>query len=349
MTEPSRISAPAAPGFAAIRAGEWWDYKLIPIVTGYYATALLLGVPLAENWPSLLVLVIAIAACAAYVSLVNDLTDLESDRVAGKVNRMAAIDPRSRLPLLLSPIAVGLAVAFTWRDDPFLLGCYAGSWIAFSLYSLPPVRLKIRGLPGILADGSGAHLFPTLTAAALAYRDAGAGPDPAWLAALGAWAIGYGLRGILWHQLSDLAADRAAGIRTFAHRHPEGAAAIGHWVAFPLELAGLAVIVFRLAMPWPVIALGLYLMLVALRLYLWEMRAILVTPRPRYLILLHEYYDVFLPLSLLAAAAAWRAPADLVILAAHLLLFGRRPLQTLRDLRDLLVRPTWRRISGQKR
>jgi hypothetical protein len=63
------------------------------------------------------------------------------------------------------------------------------------------------------------------------------------------------------------------------------------------------------------------------------MKAVLVQPRPRYLILLHDYYGVFLPVSILVASAI-AYPVDLAVLAAHLLLFPNRA--------RLVARETWR-------
>jgi hypothetical protein len=48
------------------------------------------------------------------------------------------------------------------------------------------------------------------------------------------------------------------------------------------------------------------------------------------MILLQDYYDLLLPLALLAGSAL-RFPIDLVTVAAHLLLFPRRALQVARD------------------
>lgn len=325
------------PGLAGtVRAGEWWHYKLVPIFAAFIATLTMLGQAIAPAWQAAVMLLLAITAGAVFVSLLNDLTDIDEDRRAGKTNRMEGRSTAFRAGGLAIPVAAGLAFLFVWRDDPLLASLYLAAWIAFSLYSLSPFRLKARGLWGVLADACGAHLFPTMVAMVLAFRAAGRPVDPIWIAAGAAWAFGYGLRGILWHQLADRESDRAAGVRTFGERHsPRLLVAIGRWFAFPLEAAGLAILIGGSGALLPLAFLGAYLLLVWLRLRHWSMTAVLVEPKPNYLIWLHEYYDVFFPLSLLIASAV-RHPSDLLVLAAYLLLFPQRPRQTIEDARKLL-------------
>jgi 1,4-dihydroxy-2-naphthoate octaprenyltransferase len=320
---------------ASVRAGEWWDYKLVPLLTAFYATVALLDRPVASLWPAALTLLLALVPGAAFVSLLNDLTDLDEDRAAGKPNRMAGRPSAFRIAAILLPVTAGILFLWLWRDDPLLMAVYLAAWIAFTLYSLPPFRLKARGFWGVLADASGAHLFPTLVAILVAFRAAERPLDPVWVAAGAAWAFGYGLRGILWHQLSDRDNDRAAGVRTFAQRHPRRVSArVGAWLAFPLELIGLGLLVWKLGSPLPLLFLGLYLLLLALRIQRWLMHAVIVDPQPKYLILLHEYYDVFLPLAILLTSAK-AFPIDWLVVAAHLLAFNRRPRETVEDVRTL--------------
>jgi hypothetical protein len=80
----------------------------------------------------------------------------------------------------------------------------------------------------------------------------------------------------------------------------------------------------------PVIFLVLHLGLMVLRLRAWQMHAVIVAPKARFLIVLHEYYDGFLPVAVLCASA-WRHPADWVVLAIHLLLFSSRNRQAVHD------------------
>jgi hypothetical protein len=314
------------------RAGEWWEYKLVPIFAVFYATALVAGMPLHRLWPAALLLLLAVGAGAVYVSVLNDLADREEDAAAGKPNRLAGRSPAFVAIALGAPVAVGLAVAWNWREDPLRLLPYLGAWTAFTLYSLPPFRLKARGAAGVLADAAGAHLFPTLVAVAVVLRFGGLEASPVWLCATGLWAFAYGLRGILWHQLLDVDADRAAAIPTFVAGNPRArVTALARWIVFPVEITAFAVMLSQMPSYLPILFLALYGLLVKRRLRVFLMDAVIVEPRPRYLIILHEYYDLFLPLALLLACA-WQSPLDLAALFFHFLLFPRRLAYTARDL-----------------
>jgi 1,4-dihydroxy-2-naphthoate octaprenyltransferase len=310
----------------AIRAGEWWEYKIAPALAVFYGTLWIAQTPVAASWRAAVALVLALAAEAAYVSVLNDLTDRAGDRAAGKPLRPAP-------PLVLAAmLIVGACVAFLWRHDPLLVGAYAGGWVAFSLYSLPPFRLKTRGFAGVLCDAAGAHLFPAMTAVLLASRRL----DVIWLAAVATWAFASGVRNILWHQLRDHDADVRANVHTFVVRRGVSAATrIATHAAFPLQLLALAAMLWWLRSIWPVAALVVYALLMALRPFRWGVRARIVAAEPRSFVVLNEYDEGYLPVALLfASALAHRA--DFIALGLHLALFPRHTLQNVRELGGLL-------------
>jgi len=301
------------------------------VLSAFYATALVVRVPVISIWPAALSLLLAIIAAAAYASVINDATDRADDRAAGKRNRVAG-RPRPIVTAVLAAISgTGLAFAWLWRDDGRLLSCYLLTWLAFSLYSLPPFRFKKRGAAGALCDAAGAHLFPALVAVFAARRGAQEAVNDAWVASVAAWALAYGLRGILWHQMSDLEPDRAANVRTFARRHPGAARTIGTFVAFPLELAALAAMLWRIGSLWPVAFLGLYVLYAAASARRWQTRPVIVAPRPRFFIVLHQYYADLFPAALLIAAAL-RDRRDVLVLIVHFSLFPRLALRAIQRL-----------------
>ena len=66
-----------------IRADEWWDYKLVPILSAFYATAVVLHVAVISLWAGALSLLLATAAAAVYASAINERTDRADDVAAG--------------------------------------------------------------------------------------------------------------------------------------------------------------------------------------------------------------------------------------------------------------------------
>lgn len=293
-----------------VRARAWWQYKLAPVVTVFLATALVERVPLLSTWVELVLVVMALAVCASYVSIINDLADRDDDAVAGKVVRQFAHRRGAILSLLAAIVAAGAAFAWSWRTEPLLVAAYASSWVAFSLYSLPPFRLKARGVAGVVCDASGAHLFPSLTAILAVSRT----PDHVWTIAVAAWAFAFGIRGIVWHQLADIESDVKAGVHTFAVRAPAAARMVA-FAVFPVEVTALAVVLWRLGDPGGVISLACYVLLLALRMP--GLVLVVVQPRPGCVSVLQEYYDLFLPVGLLVSAAfrEWRVVGLLIAFA----------------------------------
>src|SRR5205807_7303235 len=85
-----------------IRADEWWEYKLVPILSTFYATALVLHVAVSSLWVSALSLLLAIVPAAVYASVINDVTDLAGDLEAGKRDGLAG----RRRPMVVTLVAL---------------------------------------------------------------------------------------------------------------------------------------------------------------------------------------------------------------------------------------------------
>ena len=308
-----------------VRATEWWEYKLVPIIASFYATLVLIGGRFVDRWPVALALLLSMVPGAAFVSVVNDVTDIDEDLAAGKPNRVVGKSRTAIAVLLAIPIAAGIAFAWAWRRDPLLMAFYLTAWMAFCLYSLPPFRLKVHGILGVLCDASGSNLFPMLVAVRLA-----GSRDLVWIASVAAWSLAFGIRGILWHQLGDRENDRNAGVRTFALRHsPQFVTRLTTFVIFPIELLGFASMLWQLRAPWTLALLAIYALYSLLRMK-WRIAPVIVAPKPSYFIVMHDYYIVFFPMALLITAAV-RHPIDAIAIVVHCALFPGRVAQTLSD------------------
>ncbi len=313
------------------RPGEWWEHKLAPLLGAAYATALYAGAALTDVGATLILILAALAPGAAYVSVVNDVTDLELDRRVGKRNRLAGRSPALGFGLIAVAIAVGFGMVCTvWLDDPLVLAFYAAAWLSFTAYSAPPLRLKERGLPGALADAAGAHLFPSLFAASAVLDAAGEGVDGTWLAVVGVWSCALGVRGALLHQFTDAVSDLRGGIRTFASARPRAAHVLGAYLAFPAELCALVVMV-ALAGAWPaIVLLVFYAARERRRSRKWASSLVAVVPTERYRVALVGYYASLFPIGILVAAIVDN-PEDALVLGVHMALFPMTLIALFRD------------------
>lgn len=282
----------------------------------------MLHVAVSSVWSGALTLFLAIVAAASFATAINELTDRASDAAAGKRNR-AVDEPRSVAALLAVAMAAGVTFAWLWRNDTRLVACYVATFLAFALYSMRPVRLKSRGLAGVLADAAGEQMFPALAAVLAACHYANRAVGITWIASVGVCALAYGLRGIVWHQLADLENDRAADTWTFARRDPRRAARLGTLIVFPLELSALAAMLWQIGSPWPPLFVALYVLYAAHASWRWRTSAVIVVPKERFFIVLQEFYSHLFPVALLIAASI-RNRRDVAVLVIHLLLFPRR-------------------------
>jgi 4-hydroxybenzoate polyprenyltransferase len=182
----------------------------------------------------------------AYGYLVNDLADRELDRRAGKPNafhqssRGQIVAVMTGIVLLMTLLGIPFA-----RHPGFIL--LWGAWIlATTVYSLPPLRLKERGVWGLATTIIAQQTLP----AAMALAALGA---PLWWSAL-LLLLYITLRGIcsdVGHQMRDRARDRSAGARTFAVIRGPRAIARLYGLSLELEALVFGAVLVALAMTLP--------------------------------------------------------------------------------------------------
>jgi hypothetical protein len=317
----------------AIRSHEWWEYKLPPLLALGYATALPSPIPLYKAAIWLIFLLAAIMVGAIYVSIINDITDIKEDEVSGKTNRMASVPAHLRWVLPAICISIGLVCIYFLSNDKLSTLLYALPWISFSLYSFPPVRLKKRGLLGVIADASGSHIFISLLMVSSVSFFTHIPIDWLWFIAVGIWSAAYGLRGILTHQFWDRENDLKVNLMTYATKFDPQSFKIKTIVILAVELIAFAVMIWRIHLLVPIIFLGFYFALLIARYKIFDYKivAVIVPKNHPFQILMADYYQLFFPLALLLTATLEQPKAWLVLLV-HVLLFPQKMLLIIKDL-----------------
>jgi 4-hydroxybenzoate polyprenyltransferase len=241
----------------AIRFLEWWYSKLAMAATVALSLTLATGTDFVTAAKTILLGLIPIAALGAFGYGINDVADAEVDRRRNKPRPSPLAEMSATRALLvlapLVPVGIGAALVL----EPWAAAIEAAGFILAAAYSLEPLRLKERGLAGVLTGACAERVVPTAVYLTLFPSDGG------WMWALlaGGLLIWSGLVGMRWmaiHQIFDATGDRRAGLRTWGARLGERSLQrIVDWVVFPGEAAAFGVVAATLIVSSPWVALGL--------------------------------------------------------------------------------------------
>lgn len=316
------------------RYSEWWEYKMVPLLAISYAFIHVTQLQFEAIYYDLSFSLLAIVVGAVYVSVINDMTDIKEDLAAGKRNRMASVPVLFRIAIVSCCLIAGVACGFMIYPNMSSLFFYLMAWIAFSLYSISPFRLKKRGIWGLLCDAMGAHLFPTLFIVTHLSALHNVTLSSWWYFAVAVWSFAYGLRGILWHQFFDRDNDLKSGTSTFATKRDPDRFNKEELIIFTIEVVAFTVIFIKTLNIWTASALAIYILLALIRTYAFKYQtSLIITPlNSPHQLLLNDFYLVFFPLSLLLASAI-KEPGVWVFLCCHLLLFPGKTLLVLLDIK----------------
>lgn len=316
-----------------LRSHDWWEPKIVPLLVVGYLTIILYGENIISHIGWLLFLIAAMAAGAIYVSLINDFTDVKFDLASGKRNKLARFSPAKRKWMLVASIVLVWCFGVFFFNDILSLIFSLSACIAFSLYSIPPIRLKNRGILGVIADASGAHLFPSLFVVASMSHRLGVEINFYFLSLIGVWSFFYGLRGILWHQFWDRENDLSINHKTFATGFRVSRMKSIERIITVIEVFVLILILITLGKLLPFIALLFYIVvLLGYRKIKYEIIFVISTRQPWY-IFMSDYYQILLPFSLIIMCS-FQYPICAILLIVHLLLF---PVKIKLFLKNLLV------------
>ena len=312
--------------FNLLRGNDWWFYKIPPLLAIAYGEILLQDTPPQESIITLLALLVSMFFVAAYGHVVNDIFDIEVDALASKENRMAPLQRGQRILLSLGLAVAGVIPWWSISFNSISAVSLAAIYILLTIYPAPPFRLKERYIWGAVADAATVHAIPTLLVATV-FSGLGAtlqAESDTLVFVATAWAFAVGMRGVLLHQIWDRENDLKSGVKTLATKFGEESLCTGiNYLVFPFEaiLCGGLVILISQTRPWFLFPCAVYL-----GLLFFSTRYDEFDPSPSqeaYVgknILLHDFYEVWLPLSLLVLLSV-REPKFLLLLALHITLF----------------------------
>jgi hypothetical protein len=320
------------------RSVDWWDYKLpIFFSIGYWVV---LQAPTVIVKPIIHLFIVIIGLCigAVYVSVINDLTDLKDDFASNKTNRLQQISPLGRGIILSVCILLGILFVYFFLSSSISKLFYIAAWVAFSLYSIPPFRLKNKAVWGVFADACGSNVFPNLCIAAGMSEFCGIELYVFQYVFIAIWSLCYGLRGILWHQYVDVQNDLLVKINTLASKVDRSIIK-----KFEIPILCLEVVAFCLFNAtvgfWSLlITLLVYLIYVVLVAVYQNMNnaIILINDDKPWIFLMGSFYQSFWPILLICLLGV-KMPYFFILIPIHFLLFPQDFLSNFKIGRGLIL------------
>ena len=320
-------------GGKLLKIHKWWASHYGTMMAFVYVVTSLSPTPpsLATFLTTLGIFTVASVGIGSFGQLLNDLADIPQDLRSGSHNLVATKSVFARVAIFAAALAIGI-VPWVWLPTtPAIRALIAAEYVLFAAYSLPPIRLKTRGILGAVADALYGYVVPNAVAVLLFARLANV-EVPAWLLGpLVAWCFFFGLERILHHQLVDESRDSCDGITTFVVRRGWRQAFDDVLrIALPLAAASFVVLLVCLGIVAPLIpAFFVGYLVVALRH--WAHTSVGGATRLERLPPVTRHYLVaelaiarftwrWLPLLGLATLVAHR-PAYLPVAVLHFLLF----------------------------
>jgi len=187
-----------------------------------------------------------------YGYLVNDLADVELDRRHGKSNAFRGVGRGKAALLVLAVLAIGSLFALPFLARPWFALLWLFWILAATLYSMPPLRLKERGLIGLATTISAQQTLPT------AILFAAFGQPVSWGALVFVlFATGRGISSDVGHQRRDWSHDASTGTGTFAVRHGYGTVQTIYALSLEVERLALGGVMALLLLALPPVTLPL--------------------------------------------------------------------------------------------
>lgn len=314
------------------RFDQWWLYKIPMLLSVALLSLTQSNLALKATSVILSSILLLLVVGGVYAYILNDASDIEEDMASKKPNFFIGKSVILPWILALSCYSISLLIMLFWRLPWPLIALHTINYAVFIAYSLKPLRGKERGYTGIVLGGLGDACLPSLFVLGFCAYALQISFTLETYVALGLWSLAIGIKYMTWHQLLDKDRDLKNGISTFVSQQGSSTAStLVYALWWPLELFifSLFMVKFSSVILW--IALAMQISLELLR-WLCMGRAIVILFDPKHhTIVLQEFYELFLPLSIIAILIT-KDESHWVLTIVFTLLFLPKMLRLFREI-----------------
>ena len=302
------------------RLKEWWNVKvslffgMLTVFSIYYSLSF------KEYAYLILESFLVLFPIAAWANVVNDYGDVESDRLAGKLNRLDNWSKSKQIILVYGSVPLLFLVPFLYGYPLELYLFLVLTVLAFYCYSVSPFRFKSKGWYGVFMDALATQVFPILF---IMQRIQGSDQFNVWFyIPLFLWLLAAGLRLHLVHQFMDVKNDKKAGLDTvFTLYNRKNVDQLVKRFILPVELLFLLFSVFMLRQYWLCFVLVIYAFVQFQIRKKYGIKHTLYAIEKDERVLLSEYYNYYILFITLGVASVWLSHFYALPLVLFLVLF----------------------------
>ncbi len=321
-----------------IRSSIWWN-TVVPQALGWLYFCLLFY----KTSPSLLnkstfSYLGALISTACFGYLLNDFFDVTHDRKTGKQNFFSGINRYAGIIILATVLCISVLLWVQIETGLLSDVLFLAQLTSLALYSIPPFRLKEKGIAGILCDAFYGHINPVLITFSVFIPSVSLLPVHIFCAVFLSIALALkGVRNIVLHQIEDRKKDRTSGTQTFVIQ--TGGLFALYFVNYLLRIEFIAVIglsvVLCVLFPPVIISIVLFSIVWYFAFSGWKLAYL--PPRQlkfKFLYFLNDYYENWLPIIFLLILV-FKHPYLWPLFILHHLLFPGFLLQLLRNFKTI--------------
>jgi 1,4-dihydroxy-2-naphthoate octaprenyltransferase len=275
---------------------------------------------------------------AAFGYLLNDFYDREADILSGKNNILSTYNFAAAFSIVLLSLAIGLVSWFFFNAGTPANILMILQLAALFAYSAPPLRLKTKGIFGVLTDSFYAHINPVLIVLfSFGFFNHLTSEKLVFGLILVPVLLLKGIRNILLHQVEDRKNDAKSGNKTFVSEN--GGLYTVHLLnkLLPCELAVTLLLIIFISYKYPpFLVFALLFTLITYFVFSgWKLPYQPARQRMfKFLYFMNDFFEGWMPLAFLVMLVV-KNTAYLPLMVVHQILFPQFIAKLLQNFRKI--------------
>ena len=326
-----------------LRLNDWWNFVVPPCLSFIYLMIYLKSISFNDSIAYIVLLLISILGIAGYGYFLNDVCDIEFDRLAGKKNIASKLSVFSRSLIIILLLIIAFAPWIYLPANKVNLSLFVIQLLLLTVYSAKPIKLKRFIYLGAVTDAlyNGTIFYLILITVFNVITNINIQYYKLFLINVFLWGFFKGIRNILLHQLNDRKNDKRSGLSSLAlHLKPVKVVYLIDIVILPIEflLFTSLIILISLSIKYYFVWFIVFIIFTLIKFSIWKLIVLPYRQRLfKFLYFMNDFYEEWMPAITLAYLSLLNI-YFVILLITHLALFPRGIIKFSKDIKQIFSR-----------